>query len=114
MNEGIFKGSRQFAYARATDVMSTRSTTAFEWNVTLSSYYQIVGIASQLKPEDESIRKYDQNAIMYFHSNLPNEPSISIGQDMIHSKLPTYNPGDVIRFTFQPQRKKFVIDLEVS
>ena len=83
--------------------MSTQSTTDFEWSVTICDVeWGIVGIASQLIPQQKSIRDYDQNAIVLGAYR-------SQGVD-----LPTYNPGDVIRFRFQPQRKKLVIDLEVS
>ena len=98
-----------YSYARAKDVMSTQSTTAFEWSVTLSRGMHIVGIGSRLQPENRFIYTYDQNAIVFL-----NWGGITRGSKTIHSNLPIYKHGDVIRFTFQPQRKKLVIDLEVS
>ena len=109
---------RPYAYARAIDVMSTQSTTDFEWSVRLcnAAFGQCIalqlGIASQLIPQQESIRAYDQNAIMYHSWGVQ---SITKGEIEIHKdRVPTYKLGDVIRFAFQPQRKKLVIDLKVS
>ena len=66
MTDGIFKCNYDFAYARATEIMSTQSETDFEWSVKLiGDGWFSVGIASQLKPENSWIWNYDQNAILY-------------------------------------------------
>ena len=111
MTDGIFKSNSYWAYARATETMSTQSETDFEWSVKLigdCTFY--VGIASQLKREDSCISHYDQNAILY-NSNCYGHPVIRIGSNEIHEDLPYQRPGDVIQFRFEPQRKKLVIDL---
>ena len=109
MTDGIFKRNDQFACARATEIMSTKSETDFEWSVKLIGNYFRVGIASQLKPENSSILDYDQNAILY--NSGRDLPVIFIGSNIIHKNLPKHKTGDVIKFRFEPQRKKLVIDL---
>ena len=94
--------------------MSTESETDFEWSVKLigdnskALKWFEVGIASQLKL-DEYIHNYDEEAILYFYDN--DVTGIAIGPDDIHGDLPELKTGDVIRFRFQPQRKKLVIHL---
>ena len=92
--------------------MSTQSETDFEWSVKLiGDEYFTVGIASQLKPEAHLyIRDYDKNAIVYY-SNY-RSPVIEVGKKHIaQQNLPAQNTGDIIKFRFEPQRKKLVIDL---
>ena len=94
--------------------MSTRSPTDFEWSLKLiGGSCFCVGIASELHREDEydrAIDEYDSNAILYF-CNTQCESEISIGIASVHSDLKEYESGDVIRFRFQPQTKKLLIDL---
>ena len=104
MTNGIFKPSTGYAYARAPGVMSTKSEIGFEWSVKLigtGSLY--VGIASQ----QNSFGPDDQNAIEY--STFFND--IRVGSNSMHSNLTSHKNGDVIRFRFQPQSKKLLIDL---
>ena len=98
--------------------MSTQSKADFEWSVKLTgdgpSYgYVDVGIASQLKwgelLNDVLLFDYDQNAILYY--SIKGSSCISIGSNDVHENLPERKIGDVIRFRFQPRRKKFVIYL---
>ena len=111
MVDGIFKKAGRFAYARAGEVMSTQSETDFQWSVKLYGDEDFdVGIASQLKQEQSFISDYDQHAILY-SSYDRYSPVITIGSNQIHKNLPEQKTGDVIRFSFQPQRKKLVIDL---
>ena len=111
MAGGKFEKDGCFAYARAKEIMSTQSETDFEWSVKLVGYqYFSVGIASQLKPEDSYISKYDNNAIVYYSNLL--SPIIQVESiRTIHENLPEQNTGDVIKFRFETQRKKLVIDL---
>ena len=112
--------------------MSTRSPTDFEWSVKLifgrSSF--CVGIASELNREGSYIDEYDSNAIFYYCWS-PSECGIgnlSNGMGIVHhsreyesgeyegntnpeGNLKEYESGDVIRFRFQPQTKKLLIDL---
>ena len=110
MTDGIFIRDGLSAYARAAEVMSTQSETDFEWSVKLigDSFFN-VGIGSQLKREDSAIFNYDQNAILY--RSYSDSTVISIGSNKIHRNLPKQETGDVIKFRFEPQRKKLVIDL---
>ena len=86
--------------------MSTNSTTDFDWSVKIEGKPVFnVGIASQIKPEQKDIYNYDQNAIMYTNYNN----SIKVGKE-IHSELTQGKIGDIIRFRFQPNGKKLVID----
>ena len=111
MTGGVFKRNGDFAYARAAEEMSTKSETDFEWSVKIYDYCCFaIGIASKLKRANEWIEDYDQNAIML--SIDSDSPFISEGSIEIHANI-KHNPitGEVIRFRFEPQRKKLVIDL---
>ena len=102
MKNGIFKPLGYHGYARAADVMSTKSGIGFEWSIKLNGTSTFcVGIASQLKPEAAQIISYDQNSILYCTWALPT-PDIGVGINSIHSNLPKHKTGDVIRFRFQP------------
>ena len=94
-----------YAYACASDVMSTQSSTNFEWSVQLIGDGFHVGIASQLKPTNEVIHTYDQDSILYsdYHE------TIKMGSSTMHEKVA--RTGDIIHFKFEPSRKKLVIDL---
>jgi len=96
--------------------MSTQSKIGFEWSVKLfgtSSFY--VGIASQVKTEESAyipemfISLYDQNAILYCTSG--SSTAIKIGSTLVHSNLTKHRNEGVIRFRFQPDEKKLVINL---
>ena len=110
MNNGIFERVNDYAYARAADVMSTKSAIGFEWSVKLiGRSHFVVGIASQPLPKSNSqLLKTYQNAILY----CSNED-----RTIIFSKPRVLYPnqrqvnGDVVRFKFQPQRKKLIIEL---
>ena len=116
MTDGIFKANDRCAYAWAASIMSTESETDFEWSVKLIGDNLAlkrfeVGIASRLK-RGEYIHNYDQDAILYYYDN--DETGIAIGPDDISEDLYDIykvKTGDVIRFRFQPQRKKLVIHL---
>ena len=109
MENGIFKCLDSFAaYARATNIMSTKSETDFEWSVKLFGGPGFsVGIASQFKRSaDNLIYTYDQNAIMYSSYYA----DIRVGGNPIHSNLMQHQSEDVIKFRFQPRTKKLLID----
>ena len=92
--------------------MSTNSENDFEWSVKLFGEWGFeVGIASlPLNQEDEWISWHDQNAILYNSYNFGS--MIIVRLNRIHDYLPMHSDeGDVIRFRFQPQRKKLVIEL---
>ena len=89
--------------------MSTQSVKDFEWSVKLIGDKNFhVGNASVLR-SGESISFVDSNTILY-SSNF-DSPIIRIGTNTIHSNLPEQKTGDVIHFKFQPQKKKFMIEL---
>ena len=92
--------------------MSTQSTSDFEWSVKLicsgTSHFD-VGIASIFRFENAWIQNYDETAILYI-SNLP---KIISRKNTVHSNLPQLTTGDVVRFRFQPQAKKLVIELVI-
>ena len=104
--DNIFKRTDTRAYARASDVMSTQSSTNFEWSVKLIGNGLLhVGIASQLKPTNELISSYDQDSILYSDW----DETIEMGSNTIHENVT--GTGDIIHFKFEPSRKKLVIDL---
>ena len=106
VKNGIFKYLYSYGFARATN-MSTKSETDFEWSVKFIGGPNFsVGIASQLKPVNNLIYNYDQNAIMYSSCNA----DIRVGRNPIHSNLMEHQSEDVIKFRFQPRTKKLLID----
>ena len=108
MTKDLFQRVDEYAHGRAETVMSTGSSTTFEWAVTLSGVRFFAGIASQLRPECGNVYNYDKNAVLYY---VDHETSlIRAGSRIIHSNLRKYKCGDIIRFRFQPQRKKLAID----
>ena len=95
--------------------MSTQSQTDFEWSVKIISDDDFcVGIASELRRElqreDSYIDKYDKNAITYWGCE-GDVWGIYRGSATVHSDLKEHESGDVIRFRFQPKRKKLLIYL---
>ena len=52
VKDGIFKREGGYCYARATEIMSTQSSTGFEWTIKLMKDSIVAGIASQFKPEE--------------------------------------------------------------
>ena len=111
MTNDIVKSLRDYGYARATSIMSTQSPTDFEWSVKLNGGCNFsVGIASELKRENQYIEEYDQNAILY-RSYRGALPDIKTGSDAIYDNVMKHKTGDVIRFRFQSKAKKLLIDL---
>ena len=90
--------------------MSTQSPTDFEWSVKIIGGTGCfgVGIASELRRNYGTIDEYDENAIFYWGCT---EPIIDKGMSTVHSDLEELESGDVIRFRFQPKRKKLLIEL---
>ena len=112
MTNRIFKRVGFTGYARSTNVMCTQSETDFEWSVQLVDIggFLLAGIASELKPKKSYIWRYDQNSILVYKEGAS---VIKLGSETIHSNLTELYTGDIIRFNFQPQAKKLVIDLPV-
>ena len=111
MTNGIFKRSGSYSYARATTVMSTQSSTGFEWSVKLIGRFGrhfAVGIASRLMPET-AIYSYDQEAILYYSGTGNSSSDIKRGSTSIYLCQRTPQSGDVVRFKFQPDTKKLII-----
>ena len=114
MRNGIFKCTSSVAFARATEIMFTQSTSTFEWSVKLietSAFGFRVGIASQFQRNDNMIFDYDDNAIFYYNVCNTHVPIIKVGKYTIHSNLTKHKSGDVIKFRFQPDAKKLFIEI---
>ena len=111
MTNGIFKRLGNFCFARGENVMSTESETGFEWSMKLIGHHFYVGVASQLRRGYSLIADYDRNAILYCLTSSNSLSMIKMGSNEIHSNLENHKDGDVIRFRFQPQAKKLLIDL---
>ena len=109
MTNGIFKSlNLGLSHARAQNVMSTQSTIGFEWSVKLIGSDDFsVGIASKIEKKERTICSYDSNSVIY--STFDSD--IRVGSKPLHSNLTEHKDGDVIRFRFQPQTKKLLIDL---
>lgn len=112
MTDGVFRRLKSCAYARATQVMSTESSTKFSWAVKLigDTHFRI-GIASEpelttmIGNKCEEIYDYDGNAIIYELHN------IRVGNNVIFSNVSRQATGDIIYFTFEPDKKRLVIEL---
>ena len=106
MKNGVFKPLSDYAYARATNIMSTESASDFEWSVKIVGAANVhVGIASELKDNHTEICNYDQNAILYSKSARVTS-EIKIGSKTFYPGLTKHRNGDVIRFRFKPHEKK--------
>ena len=78
VTNGIFKRNDKLAYARAADLMSTKSAADFEWCVKLMGTLDFnVGIATKQKKQPSNVFEYDQNAVFFTMYN--NIPEIKIG-----------------------------------
>ena len=109
VTNGIFQRVDIYAYARAADVMTTKSAIGFEWTVKLigqSSF--IVGITSQLKP-NTNVLKTDPNSILYGSDD--GSTLIYGSSKILYPNLQKQETGEIVHFKFQPQRKKLVIEL---
>ena len=116
MTNGIFKRSGSCGATRATNIMSSQSTSDFEWSVKLicSGFpFFDVGIASIFKLRNSTIAGYDETAILYrsYITQFAGSSNIMSRKNQVHSNLPQLTTGDVIRFRFQPKKKKLIIEL---
>ena len=107
VTDGIFETEVIDGYARATEIMSTQSSTSFEWTIKPMGKLIMAGIASLFKPEEIFIHINDPTAITY--SAGAKDGQIRLGSRVIHHNVPLRKTGDIIRFQFQPERKKLVI-----
>ena len=113
VGDDIFRSSDYCGFARAANVMSTKSPTDFEWSVKIIADGGFcVGIASELQRKDHRVRidEYDENAILYGGYTGYNMEIVH-GFESIHEDLKAHESGDIIRFRFQPKRKKLLIEL---
>ena len=104
---GKFLGNT-FGFARATEVMNSKSPNVFRWSIRLPRDPPIyIGIASKLQRENTFIANYDEYAIIY----CPNNGLISIGREgnkiLSNAKAIEFERGEAIHFRFQPKLKKF-------
>lgn len=108
MKDWLFTRLDTHGYARASTVLSTESTTGYEWSVKLvGDPHFVVGIASKLN-SGSLINNFDGEAIL-FHIDGP-YVNIKRGSTIIHTGLKRVHSGDVISFKFQPVTKKLIID----
>ena len=112
MKNGIFQRVDDdliYVYARAADVMSTKSAIGFEWTVKLIGHSSFaVGITSQLKPNTYVLTS-DPNSILYCSNN--GLTVIYGSSKLLYRNLQKQETGEIVHFKFQPQRKKLVIEL---
>ena len=95
VTDGIFKREGAWCYARATDIMSTQSATAFEWSIKFMGFNTYAGIASKFKPEEKFIYQYDPTAIS-FHD--------SPGQIRLGSRLRNRHHHRILRTQYTPKK----------
>ena len=101
-------GNNSVTYARATEVMNTKSPFDFRWSIRVSGGTWIsIGIASKLKKKDTFIGDYDKNAILF----SPRGWTVSKGDQTIQTEIAKDKYGGEIHFRFQPKLKKFSLSL---
>ena len=107
MEGGIFKPTKDWAFARGIDIMNSKSSKTFRWSVRLTDNGGFfTGIASKLKGSNAWIDGYDKNSILFslFESKIYKGLSKSFPSNITNVKS-----GDEVHFRFQPKLKKFSI-----
>ena len=101
-------GANTVTYARATEVMNTKSPFDFRWSIRVTGGRWIyIGIASKLQRKNTSIGDYDKNAILF----SPRDWTVSKGSQTIQTGIAKSKYEGEIHFRFQPKLKKFSLSL---
>ena len=102
-----------YGYARATEVMNTKTFHDIRWSVKITSResWIDIGIATKLKQKYDVFGEFDENAIIY--ESIFGRTGIWRGNNMIYN-ISDHDPGDEIHFRFQPKSKTFLISMVSS
>ena len=106
---GSFEATDYYGYARAAEIMNSKSSNDFRWCLRITGRTWIcVGIASTLQRTDIDIYDQDENSIIFF---LGATGTIYKGKTKIQEgiDIPFLNdkPEYEIQCRFQPKLKKF-------
>ena len=106
---GTFKSSNEASYARAREVMNSKSPNEFRWSVRITGHVFdfYIGIASKLDPKSYFIGNYDEHAIIY----APHDGSIHKEKNQVSINASKAKSGEEIHFRFQPKLKKISLTL---
>ena len=105
VTDDVFKRTQAFAFARATQIMNTKSPKDFEWSVKLiGDQHFHVGIATQFQNKGGHITGYDSEAILY-----SSDGNIRVGNKTKYRMDVEQKSEDIINFIFQSRIKKLAI-----
>ena len=108
---GVFKATEARGYARATEIMNSKSTHDYRWSIRIIGQESIyIGIASKLKRTQDWILYYDENSLTY----APLGGYVWKANTVIEHKFIKADSGDEVHFRFQPKLKKFSISFVSS
>ena len=107
VTDDVFKRTQAFAFARATQIMNTKSPKDFEWSVKLiGNEHFHVGIATQFQNKSGHIAGYDKDVIFY-----SSDGKIRIGHEIKYIIEEKQESDDVINFRFQSRKKQLYIKI---
>ena len=106
---GTFKSSNGASYARASEVMNSKSPNDFRWSVRITGHVFdfYIGIASKLERKTNFIGSYDEYAIIY----AAQDGSIRKQRNSVCINTSKAKSGEEIHFRFQPKLKKISLTL---
>ena len=108
---GDFKATEDQGYARATEIMNSKSTHDYRWSIRIIGDESIyIGIASKLKRTHDWILYYDENSLTY----APLDRYVWKADTVITHNFIKAKSGDEVHFTFQPKLQKFSISFVSS
>ena len=106
---GSFKATERRGYARAAEIMNSKSPNDFRWCLKITGLGWIsVGIASTLQQTDKFIGDQDENSFIFCHEST--KGTIFKGKTKIQEgiDIPFLNKREFeIQCRFQPKLKKF-------
>ena len=107
MEGGSFKTTANRGFARAMEIMNSKSSNDFCWSVRITDdQCTAIGIATKLKQINEPIyNKQDENSIIFY----PCHGNIWAGQTVLHEGISKTKSGAEYHFRFQPKTKKLLI-----
>ena len=119
--EGDFKPACKYCFARATEVMNSKSSNDFRWSIRFNGHQNrpkraFIGIASKFKFQNgHTVPKWPYNAIVLgFHRTdrrFYNRITVENKQKYLINKIIRSANEDEIHFRFQSKLKKLSISL---
>ena len=102
-------GENSFSFARATEIMNSKSNNEFRWSVRTTGrvFNFYIGIATHLERTNGFIGHYDKYAITY----SPYDGRICKGGAILQNCFAKVKSGDEMHLRFQPKLKKFSVSV---